>query len=83
MAYFFGEFLYRIHIKKPKTDHERIPIFEDIDLCGNNWDAVLLCRQETFFFSDRRMWRINSKVFFIITLIFFSSDPGFLKYFSA
>lgn len=39
---------------------QKRPIFEDIDICGNYWDAVLLCRQETFFFSDRRMWRLSA-----------------------
>ena len=69
MEQIFFEINARIHIKKPKSDHERIPIFEDIDLCGNNWDAVLVCRQETFFFSDRRMWRINAKVLLNFKLV--------------
>ena len=35
------------------------PIFEDIDICNTKWDAVMNCRDEVFFFSDRRMWRVN------------------------
>ena len=31
---------------EPKIDlgKKKRPIFEDIDICGNSWDAILLCR---------------------------------------
>ncbi|CAG5098623.1 Oidioi.mRNA.OKI2018_I69.XSR.g15832.t1.cds [Oikopleura dioica] len=39
--------------------------FEDVDICGVVWDAVLTCRGETFFFSDRRMWRLSPTGHFV------------------
>lgn len=38
---------------------------EDVDICGVSWDAVLTCRGETFFFSDRRMWRLGPTGHFV------------------
>ena len=40
---------------EPKIDlgKKKRPIFEDIDICGNSWDAILLCRLVQFHLSHQ------------------------------